>query len=213
LDLLLKYFPALSKEQINQFASLKDLYSEWNAKINVISRKDIENLYINHVLHSLCIAKVISFKNGTKVLDVGTGGGFPGMPLAILFPEVKFHLIDSIGKKIMVVNEVCKALHLINVKATKTRVEDLALSIPGTKHSFDFIVSRAVSTLKELYSLTHLYIKQAGFNELPNGMFFLKGGDLLAEIREMRRKSQIFELNKFFEEDFFETKKIVYVPV
>jgi 16S rRNA (guanine527-N7)-methyltransferase len=206
-----KYFPSLSQEQIRQFDLLKDLYSEWNAKINVISRKDIENLYVNHVLHSLGIAKVISFKKGTRVLDVGTGGGFPGVPLAILFPDVQFHLIDSIGKKITVVNEVVKGLELKNVTAEKERAEELKGK--GAKGSFDFVVSRAVTSLNELYWWTKILIKSEGFNALPNGMLFLKGGDLKEEIMELGKKAEVIELKKFFEEEFFVEKKVVYVRV
>ena len=211
MDIVLKYFPALSEEQIHRFSLLKELYSEWNAKINVISRKDIDNLYVNHVLHSLGIAKVISFKKGTKVLDVGTGGGFPGIPLAILFPNAHFHLIDSIGKKITVVNEVVKGLELKNVTTEKERAEELKGK--GGKGSFDFVVSRAVTSLNELYWWTKILIKSSGFNEMPNGMLFLKGGDLREEIKELGKKAEVIELKKFFEEEFFVEKKVVYVRV
>ncbi len=207
MEVLLKYFPSLTQEQVHQFSLLQSLYSEWNAKINVISRKDIENLYVNHVLHSLAIAKVISFKGGTKVLDVGTGGGFPGIPLAILFPEVHFHLIDSIGKKITVVTEVAKALQLKNVEATKSRAEEIR------NRKYDFVVSRAVTTLKELHFWTKHLVKRDGFNDLPNGMLFLKGGDLKEEIKELNLPFQEVELSSFFKEEFFETKKVIYLPV
>jgi len=182
---------------------LQALYADWNSKINVISRKDIENLYINHVLHSLGIAKVITFKKGTSVLDVGTGGGFPGIPLAILFPAVNFHLADSIGKKITVVQEISKALGLQNVTATKSRAEELP-------QQYDFTVSRAVTTLSEIYQWTRSLIKRNGFNDLHNGILYLKGGDLKEEIEVLHKKVMIFELKNFFEEDFFETKKVVY---
>ncbi len=202
--IILDYFPELTERQIQQFSLLKDLYADWNSKINVISRKDIDNLYINHVLHSLGIAKVIQFKPGTKVLDVGTGGGFPGIPLAILFPEVTFHLVDSIGKKILVVNEVARALELKNVVATKSRVEEI-------KEKFDFIVSRAVTTLSEFYTWTKPLIKREGFNILPNGILYLKGGDLQEEVEVLNRDVMIFELKNFFKEEYFETKKIIYI--
>jgi 16S rRNA (guanine527-N7)-methyltransferase len=204
---ILKYFPNLSQQQTNQFAALQSLYSEWNAKINVISRKDIDNLYVNHVLHSLAIAKVISFKSGTKVLDVGTGGGFPGIPLAILFPEVHFHLADSIGKKITVVNEVANALQLKNVEASKSRTEEIK------NRKYDFVVSRAVSTMRELYTWTKHLIKQDGINDIPNGMLFLKGGDLKEEMKELKLPVQVNELSDFFEEEFFATKKVIYLPL
>lgn len=203
-QIILNYFPDLSERQVKQFAMLQELYAEWNSKINVISRKDIDNLYVNHVLHSLGIAKVVQFKKGTKVLDVGTGGGFPGIPLAILFPDVQFYLVDSIGKKITVVNEIAKALQLKNVIATKGRVEEL-------KEKFDFIVSRAVTSLPEFYQWTRALIKKDGFNELHNGILYLKGGDLDEEIKTLKRPVVIFDLKNYFSEDFFETKKVVYI--
>ena len=203
-QIILKYFPELSEEQVRQFTKLKDLYADWNSKINVISRKDIENLYVNHVLHSLGIAKVIQFRDATHVLDVGTGGGFPGIPLAILFPMAQFHLVDSIGKKITVVNEVTKELELKNIIATKNRAEEL-------KEKFDFIVSRAVTTLPEFYQWTKPLIKKSGINILRNGIICLKGGDMDAEIKLLNKPVMIFELKNYFDEDFFETKKVVYV--
>jgi 16S rRNA (guanine527-N7)-methyltransferase len=203
-EIILKYFSGLSKEQVNRFALLQEVYADWNSKINVISRKDIDNLYVNHVLHSLGIAKVIQFKSGTSVLDVGTGGGFPGIPLAILFPEVKFHLVDSIGKKITVVNEVVDALQLKNVLATKSRAEEL-------KEKYDFIVSRAVTTLPEFYQWTRWMVKRESLNEMHNGILLLKGGDLEEEIKSLNKKVMVFELKKFFEEEFFETKKVAYL--
>ncbi len=202
--IILDYFPELTESQVQQFSLLKDLYADWNSKINVISRKDIDNLYINHVLHSLGIAKVVRFKTGTKVLDVGTGGGFPGIPLAILFPDCDFHLVDSIGKKILVVNEVAKALELKNVIATKGRVEEIT-------EKFDFIVSRAVTTLSEFYNWTKPLIRKDGFNILHNGILYLKGGELQDEVKALNRDVMIFELKNFFKEEYFETKKIVYI--
>jgi 16S rRNA (guanine527-N7)-methyltransferase len=208
-EIILKYFPSLSPLQIQQFAKLKELYEEWNAKINVISRKDIDNLYLNHVLHSLGVAKIISFNKNTRVLDAGTGGGFPGIPLAIFFPEVYFHLVDSIGKKITVVNEVADALQLKNVEATKSRVEEL-------NEKYDFAISRAVTTLKEFYHWVHPLVKQGGTNSLPNGIICLKGGNLDEEINDVIRlrrrvEAHVYELKKNFEEDFFETKKAVFI--
>ncbi|HNP48821.1 MAG TPA: 16S rRNA (guanine(527)-N(7))-methyltransferase RsmG [Bacteroidia bacterium] len=205
-DIILHYFPSLSEKQQKQFNMLGSLYKEWNEKINVISRKDIENLYINHVLHSLGIAKVISFVPGTSVLDVGTGGGFPGIPLAILFPEVRFHLVDSIGKKITVVKEISAALGLQNLQAEKTRVEDV-------NEKFDFVVSRAVTTLSEFYGWVYRKIKPGGKNALKNGILYLKGGDLEKEINELGKASLIFDLNNYFQEEFFETKKVVYISI
>lgn len=200
------YFPGLSQEQQRQFDLLYPLYSEWNEKINVISRKDIENLYTNHILHSLGIAKAVSFKSGADVLDVGTGGGFPGIPLAIMFPDVHFHLVDSIGKKITVVKEVTKAVGLQNVKADQVRAEQL-------KGRYDFVVSRAVARMKEFYGWIHKNIKKQSVHELDNGILYLKGGDLEEEMAELKRPYKIYELTDFFQEPFFETKKIVYVPV
>jgi 16S rRNA (guanine527-N7)-methyltransferase len=205
-DLLLHYFPQLTASQQNQYLRLQDLYREWNEKINVISRKDIDNLYINHVLHSLGIAKVISFKPDSVILDVGTGGGFPGIPLAIFFPETKFHLVDSIGKKITVVKNVAHALGLKNVMAEQVRAEQL-------RGEYDFIVSRAVTRLKEFYGWVHKRAKKQSSHDLFNGILYLKGGDLDEELAELKRPYQIFDLADYFTEDFFETKKIVYVPL
>ncbi|NBW37389.1 MAG: 16S rRNA (guanine(527)-N(7))-methyltransferase RsmG [Cytophagia bacterium] len=204
--IILKYFPDLSDTQKKQFEMLFDLYSEWNEKINVISRKDIDNLYTNHVLHSLGIAKVEQFKPGAEILDVGTGGGFPGVPLAILFPEVSFHLVDSIGKKITVVKEVSTALGLQNVKAEQARAEQL-------KGEYDFIVSRAVTRIKEFHQWIHRKTKAKSMHERDNGILYLKGGDLEEELNELKKPYQLNDLSEYFKEEFFETKKVVYVPL
>lgn len=182
------------------------LYREWNAKINVISRKDIDNLYLNHVLHSLAIAKAISFKPGASVLDVGTGGGFPGIPLAILFPETRFHLVDSIGKKITVVKNVAQGVALKNVVAEQIRAEQV-------KGEYDFIVSRAVTRLKEFYGWIHRKVKNESKHSLYNGILYLKGGELDEELAELRKPHQVTDLSTYFKEEFFETKKLVYVPL
>ncbi|MBA5629388.1 16S rRNA (guanine(527)-N(7))-methyltransferase RsmG [Moheibacter lacus] len=200
---ILKYFPDLSSEQIEQFSALGELYKEWNEKINVISRKDIEDLYIKHVLHSLAIAKVMEFKSGSKVLDVGTGGGFPGIPLAILFPDVEFHLVDSIAKKILVVNEVTSALGLKNVKAETQRVEKL-------KSKYDFVISRAVTQMPKFVNWIKNKFEKENKNPLPNGILYLKGGDLSEELSEFPTVI-IHPIPKYFSEDFFETKKVVYL--
>lgn len=205
-SIITRYFPGLSPEQTRQFENLEHLYREWNDKINVISRKDIDNLYVNHVLHSLGIARVISFKPGADVLDVGTGGGFPGIPLAILFPETNFHLVDSIGKKITVVNAVALALKLKNVKGEQVRAEQLT----GT---YDFIVSRAVTRLKEFYQWVHGKARKKSIHELDNGILYLKGGDLDAELAELKKPYKLYSLSDYFQEEFFETKKVVYVPL
>lgn len=205
-DIIFHYFPDLSEIQKNQFAKLSDLYKDWNEKINVISRKDIDNLYINHVLHSLSVAKIISFKLGTKILDVGTGGGFPGIPLAILFPETQFHLVDSIGKKITVVKNVAESLGLKNVRAEQIRAEQI-------KDEYDFIVSRAVTGLKEFYGWIHKKVKKESKHDLYNGILYLKGGDLEEELADLKKHHQIFEISSYFNEEFFETKKIVYIPL
>jgi 16S rRNA (guanine527-N7)-methyltransferase len=200
------YFPDLTDHQKSQFGMLQALYGEWNEKINVISRKDIENLYVNHVLHSLGIAKVTTFKSGAKILDVGTGGGFPGIPLAIIFPEAQFHLVDSIGKKITVVQNVADSLGLKNVKAEQVRAEQV-------KGEYDFIVSRAVTRLKEFYGWVHRKIKKESMHSLYNGILYLKGGDLDEEMAELKKPHQIIALSDYFAEEFFETKKVVYVPL
>jgi 16S rRNA (guanine527-N7)-methyltransferase len=204
MDLILKYFPEIVAEQERKFQSLMPLYQEWNAQINVISRKDIEELYLRHVLHSLGIAKVMSFLPGSQVLDIGTGGGFPGIPLAILFPETQFHLVDSIGKKIKVVQEVSEALKLKNVTATQSRAEKI-------KGSYDFIVSRAVTQMPVFFNWTKGKVHKVSRHPLKNGILYLKGGDLKKELQGFH--AQEFLLAKYFEEDFFETKKVVHIPV
>lgn len=204
LDLIVKYFPKLSDKQISQFEQLQGLYEEWNAQINVISRKDIDELYERHVLHSLGIAKIIEFKPKTSIMDVGTGGGFPGIPLAILFPECNFYLIDTIGKKVKIVNAVVKALELQNVEAIQKRAEKV-------KFDFDFIVSRAVTSLPKFNNWIKGKFSKKSFNDLPNGLLYLKGGDLTEELKASGKQHQSFELNKFFSEDFFETKKVIYL--
>lgn len=204
MDIVEKYFIGLSDKQVEQFRQLKELYQKWNEKINVISRKDIDALSVHHVLHSLAIAKVISFKEGTKVLDVGTGGGFPGIPLAIMFPEVNFFLVDSIGKKIKVVEGVSEALGLKNVTAKQVRVETM-------KEKFDFIVSRAVTAFPAFVALTKNRIGGDSFNDLANGILYLKGGDFEEEIKDFRNRVSIYNILDFFEEEFFETKKLIYM--
>ena len=203
--LIQKYFKDLSKEQIAQFDQLYDLYSFWNAQINVISRKDIEELYERHILHSLGIAKFCRFKAGEKVLDVGTGGGFPGIPLAILFPETQFHLVDSIGKKIKVVVEVAAALGLTNVKASHLRAEQVA-------DKYDFVVSRAVTRLIDFYPWVKGKFNKDSKNAIANGILYLKGGELAEEIKESNLKAELYPLSAYFEEEFFETKYVVYIP-
>ena len=205
-ELIVKYFPDLTAQQLQQFNRLPQLYEHWNNQINVISRKDIDQLFERHVLHSLGIAKVISFLPGEKVLDVGTGGGFPGIPLAILFPETQFYLVDSIGKKIKVVNEVAAALGLTNVRAFHKRAEEI-------NEKFDFVVSRAVTRLKEFYPWVKGKFNKQSKNTLPNGILYLKGGDLSGEIVESGLAVQQFYLKDFFEEEFFETKQVIFVGI
>ena len=202
VSLILKYFPEITDEQKQQFEKLEQLYTEWNEKINVISRKDMNGLYEKHILHSLGIAKVMPFADGTKVLDVGTGGGFPGIPLAILFPEVSFMLIDSIGKKIKVVEAVSEGLGLKNVTAVHGRAEKL-------KEKFHFVVSRAVTQMPEFLRWLKGKFEKEQFNEKHNGVLYLKGGDLAEELAGLR--CEIFQLKNYFEEEFFDTKKVVYL--
>jgi len=205
MDIILKYFPDLLEKQIKQFSQLQELYNEWNAQINVISRKDMENLYLKHVLHSLAIAKVISFADGTKVLDVGTGGGFPGIPLAILFPNVEFLLVDSIGKKIKVVNEVANSIGLKNLRAEHKRAEQV-------NGQFDFVVSRAVTRMKVFQQWVRKRISTKQRNILFNGILYLKGGDLTEELEGIKNV-ELYNIPDFFDENFFETKKVVYISL
>lgn len=204
-QLILTYFPDLTEKQIEQFDRLQELYEDWNAKINVISRKDMDHFYVHHVLHSLGIAKVMGFQPGTKVLDIGTGGGFPGIPLAILFQETHFHLVDSIGKKITVVKEVAKALKLSNVEAQQARAESLV-------RKYDFVISRAVTRMINFYPWVKGKIKREDINEFQNGILYLKGGDVDEEMEELDKSYVTYHLSDYFKEDFFETKKVVYMP-
>ena len=204
-EIIFEYFPNLSENQKEQFEKLEELYKDWNQKINVVSRKDIDELYLRHVLHSLGIAKFITFNDGSKILDVGTGGGFPGIPLAILFPEVHFTLVDSIGKKIKVVDEVVEGLQLSNVKTINARVEE----IPG---QFDFIVSRAVAAMPTFVHWIKGKIKKESAHSIRNGILYLKGGDLLDELKNYKT-AKVYQLTDYFKEDFFETKKMVYLPL
>ncbi|MCQ2349196.1 MAG: 16S rRNA (guanine(527)-N(7))-methyltransferase RsmG [Paludibacteraceae bacterium] len=206
VDVITKYFPNLTAKQLEQFAQLEALYSEWNEKINVISRKDIGNLYEHHVLHSLGIAKALNFRAGTTVVDVGTGGGFPGIPLAILFPDVQFHLVDSIGKKIRVAEEIRKTLGLTNCTTEQSRMEDV-------KGKYHFVVSRAAMPMSDLVKLVRKNIGREAINSLPNGIFTLKGGDLQAELAPYRKDVTVYQLSDWFEEEFFETKQLVYLPL
>lgn len=206
MDIILKYFPNLSEVQQQQFAALYDLYTDWNSKINVISRKDITNLYEHHVLHSLGIAKVMQFRPETTVMDLGTGGGFPGIPLAILFPETHFHLVDSIGKKVKVATEIANAIGLKNVTTRHCRAEE-------EKQLFDFVVSRAVMPLTDLLKIIRKNIKKEQHNALPNGLICLKGGELEREVMPIKHQTLMYDLKDYFEEEFFETKKVVYVTI
>jgi len=205
MEEILKQFPNLTDNQVQQFEKLQFLYEDWNAKINVISRKDIDELYTRHVLHSLGIAKILEFKSGSKIMDVGTGGGFPAIPLAILFPEVNFYAIDIIAKKIKVVNEVIKALGLKNIKAEQKRAELV-------EHDFDFIVSRAVTNMPDFVSWVKGKMKTKSKHELKNGILYLKGGDLSEELKDFPKATE-YNLSEFFSDEFFETKKVVYLPL
>lgn len=200
------YFPNLTPTQESQFEALGELYTDWNSKINVISRKDIDNLYLHHILHSLGIAKAIEFTDGTTILDVGTGGGFPGIPLAILFPECRFHLIDRVGKKIKVAQSVAEAINLENVTFQHGSVEE-------DKNEYDFVVSRAVMPLPDLLKLVRKNIRKEQHNALPNGLLCLKGGDLQSEIAPVKKTSIVFNLSDYFKEEYFETKKVIYVQI
>lgn len=201
---LKKYFPNLSQDQLEKFMRLVPIYKDWNSKVNLISRRDIENLFTNHILHSLSIVNIIEFESSTSVLDVGTGGGFPGIPLAIFFPNVKFTLLDSIGKKIKVVESVSKDLSLSNVAAINDRVENHF-------DKYDFILSRAVAKMDKFYSLVNKNFNSKSINEIPNGIISLKGGDLKDELKDFKEK-KIFDISEFFTDDFFKTKRVVYVP-
>ena len=205
MDLILKYFPQITEEQQSQFRLMSELYQDWNTKINVVSRKDIDELYLRHVLHSLGIAKIEPFLPGSKILDVGTGGGFPGIPLAILFPEVQFHLVDSIGKKIKVVEEVVEGLKLKNVKASNDRVENVS-------GKYDFIVSRAVAQMETFVHWTEGKIAKRSIHERKNGILYLKGGDLMEELKYFP-KATVYPLRDYFEEEFFDTKSVVHLPL
>ena len=205
MELIKKYFPNLTEVQIAQFAALQELYKDWNLKINVVSRKDIEELYLRHVLHSMGIAKIQEFKPDARILDVGTGGGFPGIPLAILFPETHFHLVDSIGKKIKVVNEVVENLKLKNVMTTNARVEEI-------KGNYDFIVSRAVAAMPTFVHWVKGKIAKTSRHELKNGILYLKGGDLKEELQDYKT-AKIYNLSEYFSEEFYETKKLVHLPL
>ena len=206
ITLIEKYFPQLTEQQKQQFVQLGELYIHWNAQINLISRTDMDNLYEKHILHSLAIAKIVKFKDFTEILDVGTGGGFPGIPLAIMFPYCQFHLVDSIGKKIKVVNEVATALGLTNVRAEQMRAEQV-------QGEYDFIVSRAVTRLLPFYGWVKGKININNYNSVRNGILYLKGGDLKEEIKELGKKTRTYELSDYFNEEFFETKKVIHIPM
>ena len=205
MEIVYKYFPELTKRQRDQFSMLQGLYDDWNAMINVVSRKDIDRLDLHHVLHSLAIAKVISFAKGTRILDIGTGGGFPGIPLAIMFPLVSFMLVDSVGKKITVVNAITEQLGLTNVTAQKARAEEL-------KETFDFAVTRAVAPMPTVMSWIRGKVKPGGYNQLPNGVIALKGGDIKEELLPFGKSVQRWKISNFFEEEYFEEKQVIFVP-
>jgi 16S rRNA (guanine527-N7)-methyltransferase len=206
MDIILNYFPGLTNKQIQQIKSLRYLYSFWNTQINVISRKDINNLYLHHVLHSLSVAKLISFEYQTSILDVGSGGGFPGIPLAILFPDVKFHLVDTIGKKIKVIQTIAKELELFNVECTQVHAERL-------NDKYDFILGRAVSTLPVFYNWVKKRVSSDSIHIFANGILYLKGGDIWDEIKKVPRQAVAYPINTWFEEDYFSEKYIIHVPV
>lgn len=203
---IVKYFPSITQDQIQRFESLDALYHDWNSKINVISRKDIDNLYEHHVLHSLAIAKIINFRPGTTIVDIGTGGGFPGIPLAIMFPQCSFTLVDSVGKKIKVASEIATALSLENVSFVNDRME-------AVKQSFDFAVSRAAMSLDLLVKVCRKNIAKGGQNALPNGLICLKGGELEEEMKPFKRTASLYNLSEFFSEEYFSTKKGLYLPL
>jgi len=205
MQILKKYFPALTPQQVEQYSQLQPLYKYWNERINVISRKDIENLYLHHVLHSMAIARIIAFRAGTTVMDAGTGGGFPGLPLAILFPDVRFILVDSITKKVRVVENIIQEIRLRNAEVRNIRIE-------GLKEKSDFVVCRAVAEIPILFGWSKKTLAPGGFNDLPNGLLALKGGELDKELRSMKQEVKVFNLNEYFSEAYFETKKLVYVP-
>ena len=206
MESILKYFPNITEKQKEQFAALYDLYYDWNSKINVISRKDIENLYEHHVLHSLAIAKYITFKPGTTIMDMGCGGGFPGIPLAIMFPEVDFHLVDSIGKKVRVAGEIAQSIGLTNVRTSHSRAEEI-------KEKYSFVVSRAVMQLPDLVKICRKNISKEHINALPNGIICLKGGDMTAETEPFKSCREIINVSTYFEEEYFKDKKVVYVQI
>lgn len=204
-QLILEHFPNISQNQIEQFTQLGDLYNFWNQQINVISRKDMDNFYLHHVLHSLSIAKIVEFKAFTEIMDAGTGGGFPGIPLAIMFPETKFYLVDSVGKKIKVVNEVVQSLGLKNVEAEQLRMEQV-------NRTFDFIISRAVTSLPDFLRWTSYKFHNKSFNDIPNGILYIKGGDVQKELKEIKKfKKKVYNIPDFFKDEFFETKNVVHI--
>ena len=206
MEIIAKYFKDLSSEQVNQFGKLYELYSYWNERINLISRKDIQNFYLHHVLHSLAIAKVIRFSNETEIMDAGTGGGFPGIPLSIYFPKVQFHLIDSIGKKIKVVNQIIKTLNLNNVYAEQARIEKI-------NNCYDFIISRAVSSLPKFLPLVKNNFKVESKNQLNNGILYLKGGIFTDELKQINKDVKIYQLIEYFKEDYFKTKSLIHIKM
>ena len=206
MEYILKYFPELTEIQRNQMAALENLYPEWNAKINVISRKDIDNLEINHILHSLGLVKFVKFTPGTRVMDLGTGGGFPAIPLAVYYPEVTFHLVDRIGKKLKVAQDIAERIGLTNVTIQHGDIKEV-------KGKFDFVVSRAVMPLGDMVPLVKRFIASEDHNAIPNGLLCLKGGDLSGEVQQFKNQALIDDLSSYFKEDFFKTKKILYLPL